>query len=110
MTVAGNDAGNPHSMGLSVPSFETGKVLDVSVMSKHRLYKNKFGDHGEICKANYAGSSGGMEVTGAQEIFHRSEELYDVRYLDFLSDGDSKAFPTVNHSKPYETDVDITKI
>lgn len=61
-------------------------------------------------KANYIGSSGGMEVAGALQLFHRSEELYDVRYLDYLGDGDSKAFQSVNDSKPYGADIEIDKI
>lgn len=80
-------------------------------MSKHCLCSKKLSDdHEESCKATYKGSSGGMEVAGAIELFHQSEELYNIRYLDYLGDGDSKAFQSVNESKPYGADIKIDNI
>ncbi|XP_054287670.1 zinc finger protein 425-like [Macrosteles quadrilineatus] len=59
---------------------------------------------------NYLGTSGGMEVHGALEIFRRSEEVNGARYVNFLGDGDSKAFDTVKEDKVYGDDVDFNKL
>ncbi|GFV70863.1 uncharacterized protein TNCV_372601 [Trichonephila clavipes] len=61
------------------------------------------------CSANYFGNSGGMEVEGALRIFNRSEVLHNLRYTQYLGDGDSKAYKAVLESKPYK-DVNIEKL
>lgn len=55
------------------------------------------------------GTSGGMEIAGAQEIFDRSKERL-VRYTEYLGDGDSKAFNQVAQSQPYGPDCEIKKL
>ncbi|GFX50774.1 hypothetical protein TNCV_2723581 [Trichonephila clavipes] len=55
----------------------------------------------ENCKANHFGNSGSMEVSGAIEIFQRSESLHGLRYTKFLGDGDSRAYKSVNEMQPY---------
>lgn len=96
---------------LSVTSADTSKVLDVTVMSKFCLCKNReVNNHETSCAANYLGTSGGMEVHGALEIFRRSEELNGARYVNFLGDGDSKAFDSVKEAKVYGDDVDFRKL
>ncbi|GFU74155.1 uncharacterized protein TNCV_1642791 [Trichonephila clavipes] len=58
--------------------------------------------HNENCKANHFGNSGSMEVSGAIEIFQRSESWHGLRYTKFLGDGDSKAYKAaVNEMQPY---------
>ncbi|GFX50225.1 uncharacterized protein TNCV_2782471 [Trichonephila clavipes] len=52
---------------------------------------------------------GGMEVEGALRIFNRSEVLHNLRYTQYLGDGDSKAYKAVLESKPYK-DVNIEKL
>ena len=107
----------------SVISVDTGKVLDVQVMSKHCTVcalhtpdnnKNKekdwCKDHSESCSRNYSGSSGGMEPAGMKLIFHRSVEKYGVRYTRYLGDGDSSAFKTVSESQPYGDQCIIQKL
>jgi hypothetical protein len=90
---------------VTVTSVDTGKVLDVSIMSKHCLCPEKSQNiHCDECTANYSGTSGGMEVAGALQLFHRSQELYNVRYMNYLGDGDSAAFQTVANSLPYGDD------
>ncbi|GFY65823.1 uncharacterized protein TNIN_96841 [Trichonephila inaurata madagascariensis] len=64
-------------------SVYTGKVLDVSILSRFFKYPNKI--HNENCKANHFGS---MEVSGAIEIFQRSESLHGLQYTKFLGDGE----------------------
>lgn len=52
-------------------------------------------EHQDNCTANYLGSSGGMEVTGVVNIFQRSLGLHNIRYKNFLGDGDAASHPTV---------------
>lgn len=61
------------------------------------------------CTKNYDGSSGGMEVAGALEVFRNSVSR-NVRYTRYLGDGDSKGFQIVKDSKPYGEGVDIEKL
>lgn len=52
---------------------------------------------------------GGMEVAGVKDIFSRSLQWYNVRYINYLGDGDSKSFAAVSELKPYGNDVTIKK-
>lgn len=96
---------------VSATSVSTGKVVDVEIISKYcqckDRYKNK---HEDSCSANFFGTSGGMEVFGAMEIFRRSLPEYNVRYLKYLGDGDSRAYTKVNEDKPYGDEISIDKI
>lgn len=93
---------------ITATSFDTGKVIDVSILTKYCKCTNK-SQHNPSCTANYRGSSGGMEVQGAKEIFIRSKRAYNVRYTQ-LGDGDSKGFCAVQEVKPYGPDCEITKL
>ena len=42
-----------------------------------------------------------MEPEGAKRIFARSKGKHDLRYLQYLGDGDSAAFKAVSDFKPY---------
>ncbi|GFW36112.1 uncharacterized protein LOC100901629 [Trichonephila clavipes] len=77
----------------------TGNVLDASILSRFCKCPNKM--HNENCKANHFGNSGSMEVSGAIEIFQRSESLHGLRYTKFLGDGDSRAYKVANEMQPY---------
>lgn len=57
---------------VSVTSFDTGKVVDVSILSKYcqTCHLKKTGER--VCPKNYDGCSGGMEVAGALEVFKNS--------------------------------------
>jgi hypothetical protein len=80
-------------------------------MSKHCICPKKYENlHLESCTANYSGTSGGMECDGAIRIFKRSVPQYNVRYVDYLGDGDSHAFKSVLESKPYGDQVEIKKL
>ncbi|GFU00625.1 uncharacterized protein LOC100901629 [Trichonephila clavipes] len=74
-------------------------VLDASILSRFCKCPNKM--HNENCKTNHFGNSGSMEVSGAIEIFQRSESLYGLRYTKFLGDGDARAYNAVNEMQPY---------
>ena len=102
---------------------DTGKVLDLQVMSKYCAacsIRRKSEDpveeeafqtaHKLVCCRNYSGSSGGMEAAGMKLIFHRSLTKYGVRYTKYLGDGDSSAFKTVLESQPYGPDCNIEKL
>lgn len=100
---------------VSATSVDSGKVLDVEVLSKRCpkcSIKGTNSDplHREVCQSNYQGTSGGMEVAGALKIFGRSEELHGVRYVKYLGDGDSKAFMAVKAQMPYGDSVEISKV
>ena len=49
-----------------------------------------------------------MEPEGAVRAFHRSNSTRNLRYLEYLGDGDSASFLKVKASKPYGEDL-ITK-
>ncbi|GFT89819.1 uncharacterized protein TNCV_1665681 [Trichonephila clavipes] len=87
-------------------SVDTGKVLDVEVMSFYcptckRLqtmprkfeYESSKADH--ICQCNFTGSLSKMEIVGASRIFLRSEKNGRLQYTQYYGDGDSKAFMSV---------------
>ena len=58
-----------HNAVVTATNIDTGKVLDVYIMSKYcRSPQRLKNNHEEQCIANYEGSSGGMEVFGVREI------------------------------------------
>lgn len=93
---------------VSCTSVDTGKVLDVCVLSKHCICLDKK-NHNIKCKVNYTGSSGGMEVTGVQTLFSRSLEKHNVRYIHYLGDEDSAACKSIVDLKPY-SDISVSKL
>lgn len=104
----------------TITSIDTGKVLDVEVLTKFcsgctkidstsEDYAQKVEAHQGKCLKNYEGSSGGMESASAVTLFGRSVEKRGVRYKEMLGDGDSKAFLAVVESDPYD-DLKVSKI
>lgn len=90
-------------------SVDTGKVVDVEVMSsycmickklhkmeKDHVYESEKADH--VCHANFAGSAGKMETVGATRIFSRSLEKRKLKYVKYYGDGDSKAYTCVQNT------------
>lgn len=93
---------------------QTGKIVDLIVkcsyckscsVMKKKLNKADFErwyeDHAEDCEANHTGSAGKMEVDGVIEMFRRSLDLHDVRYGEYIGDGDSKTFTHLVENQPY---------
>ncbi|GFW55435.1 uncharacterized protein TNCV_118191 [Trichonephila clavipes] len=80
---------------VTVTSIDTGKVIDVDILSKYCACKN-LPFHEKDCKKNYVGSSGAMEIQGASKIFQRSLSLLNARYITYLGDGDCKAFDALS--------------
>jgi len=59
------------------------------------------------CNANYNGSAPNMEVTGAKTMFGRSLKKFNVRYAEYIGDGDSKSFQSIE--KAYDNFTVIKK-
>jgi NH3-dependent NAD+ synthetase len=100
---------------VSATSIDTGKVIDVVVLTKccqrcaNAKDSEKLKEHQEshACNINFQGVSGGMEAAGAVAIFTRSVDMHGVRYTKCLWDGDSKGFMKVVEARPYgETEVE----
>ncbi|KAJ8887872.1 hypothetical protein PR048_014090 [Dryococelus australis] len=72
-------------------SVDTGKVIDVDILSKHCTCKDKLKDkHEDACSAQYKGTSGGMDGSDVVNIFNHSILQCNVRYTNYLGDGDCK--------------------
>lgn len=79
-------------------------------MSKYCACPQKINSqHLPDCKANYIGTSGGMEAEGAVKLFSRSVSKYNVRYTEYLGDGDCNGHAAVVSAQPYGPDVEIKK-
>lgn len=83
---------------------DTGKVLDVEVLTKACKQCKQHEDdedtpeniawqtdHRSRCKANFQGSAPAMEPEGELRIFRRSIECNKLRYTEYFGDGDSKS-------------------
>lgn len=95
----------------------TGKVLDALVKSSfcsacsqwkdkkdsdNAAYETWFEDHEEKCTANHTGSSGKMEIDAIVEMFQRSDEKHDAKYVTYVGDGDCKTFKGILNAEPYK--------
>ncbi|GFY15173.1 uncharacterized protein TNCV_1569861 [Trichonephila clavipes] len=76
---------------ISVISIDTGKILDLEVMTQHCKMCELNVKREHVC-SNYKGSSGNMEAVGAFRIFERSLIKRDLQYTEYYGDGDSKGF------------------
>ena len=95
---------------ISATSVDNGQIVDIAIFSKHCVCQNKLKNQHDItCKANYQGTSGGMEVAGVNEIYNRPLTK-NVRYKYYLGDGDSKGFDSVSSAKIYGPDHPIEKL
>ena len=97
-------------------SIDNGKVLDSVILSKNckactsknldkstkKISEDDYNDwyesHKVKCKLNHKGSSPAMETVGAETIFNRSVAKHQLYYTSFYGDGDSKAYPAVQHT------------
>ncbi|GFW02702.1 uncharacterized protein TNCV_2457161 [Trichonephila clavipes] len=66
--------------------------------------------HSSFIEKNYSGSAGKMEVDGMLRIFNRSEKLHNLKYSNYIGDGDTKTFNALSENKPYGDDYLIQKI
>ncbi|GFY05515.1 uncharacterized protein TNCV_218971 [Trichonephila clavipes] len=65
---------------------------------------------GAETEKNYSGSAGKMEVDGMLRFFNRSEKLHNLKYSNYIGDGDTKTFNALSENKPYGDDHLIQKI
>ena len=93
-------------------SRENKKVLDVQIFSKFchscSKWESQKGtpeyEHWKIshtCSKNHIGSAGSMESKGANNIFTNSLQKYNLRYADYIGDGDTESYKKVTDTKPY---------
>ena len=110
---------------VAVISWETGQVLDVTVLSKScKICKEtesalgsesqEFLDwivkHQDSCNSNFTSSSPAMEAEGASILWGRSVEKNRLRHTTVISDGDAKSIVRLNNEHPYGSDVVIQVI
>ncbi|XP_069698811.1 uncharacterized protein [Periplaneta americana] len=95
---------------VTATSLLTGKVLAVEILTKYCQTCSQGKGTVHKCTKNYKGYSGGMEVQGAVNIFRQSEDSLNIRYVQYLGDGDSKGFKKVQEDKPYGEGVEIEKL
>ena len=93
-------------------AYETGKVIDYIVLSKHcagckqwedqdktsEAYREWKASH--VCTINFSGSAGAMEPIGTLKMFQRSLD-HNIRYKSLISDGDSKTFSLLQSEHVY---------
>ena len=60
--------------------------------------------------SNHSGSSGGIEVQGVVDMFQHSQATYDIRYKNYLGDGDNASYPTVVAVEPYGPNFLVEKL
>ena len=85
---------------ITATSLDNGKVIDVECLTKF-CHNCKSDEPGHVCNKNYDGFSGGMESEGVVKMFQRSEQSYQVRYVNYLGDGDSKGYKKVEELNVY---------
>ena len=96
-------------------SIDTGKCLAYEILTKTckacEMWDKKKGtdkyeqfmlDH--TCSINHKGSAGAMEASGVRKMFEKSVKDLNIRYMTYIGDGDSKAFPAVVEAQPYGPD------
>ncbi|GFW07195.1 uncharacterized protein TNCV_3693891 [Trichonephila clavipes] len=82
---------------VTVLSIDTGKVLDLELMSRCCRNCNTSKGSGKSkrlnkyqCSCNRQESAGSMESAGEYRLFEHSRETRKLEYVDFYGDGDSK--------------------
>lgn len=85
----------------SVIGIETGKVIDVEVLSSFCKACESKPLLNPDCKKNHAGSAGKMEVIGMKRIFLLSEANRKLQYVKYLGDGDTKTFLKISKAQSY---------
>ncbi|GBM10562.1 hypothetical protein AVEN_66204-1 [Araneus ventricosus] len=94
---------------VTVTSMDTGKVIDIDVLSKYCACKNNK-NYETSCKSNFRGSSDMMKVKGACNIFKLSLTFHNARYTKYLEDGDSKAFEAIAKENIYGDEFQVEKL
>ncbi|GBN79283.1 hypothetical protein AVEN_27577-1 [Araneus ventricosus] len=100
----------------------TGLVIDYEILSKYcpecttaDLVEHSadfsiwYKAHKPECSENYVGSSNAMEVKAAEILWTRSVENCGMRYMNVLSDGDSKTYQHLLELDIYGDNMKISK-
>lgn len=99
---------------------EANKVIDTQVLTTQCHICKQLAENDNVklstiakdhsCSDNHTGSAGKMESDGALLMFQRSEEKHNLRYTEYLGDGDSKAFATIVENEVYGPNTTISKL
>ena len=105
-----------------VTSLDTGCVLDMCTLSRycgvcayHRAklntveFKRWYETHKSSCKLNHSHSSPSMEAAAGLILWNRSVSRLNLRYVNVVSDGDSKTIKDLREAQPYGEGVTLTK-
>ncbi|GFX46048.1 uncharacterized protein TNCV_1920151 [Trichonephila clavipes] len=95
---------------VTATSLDNGKLIDFECLSKYCFECKSTNKTCDNCQVNYHGFSAGMETEGALRIFSRSLPNYNVRYVQYLGDGDSKEFLSVQESNIYGDEFPVEKL
>lgn len=69
-----------------------------------------YSTHEDECNVNHEGSAEKMKVDGVIGMFKRSEEKYNVKYANYIGDGDTKTFRTLINASPYGNEFEVKKL
>ena len=72
-------------------------------------FDNFMSFHSEECLINHQDSAGAMEAKGIVECLGSSLDKYNLRYTEYLGDGDTKSYYDIVNSKPYD-DIPVKKL
>ncbi|GFS66824.1 uncharacterized protein TNCV_230241 [Trichonephila clavipes] len=95
---------------VTATSLDNGKVIEFECLSKYCFECKSTNKTCDNCQVNYHGFSAGMESEGALRIFSRFLPNYNVRYVQYLGDGDSKGFLRVQESNIYGDEFPVEKL
>ncbi|GFT97511.1 uncharacterized protein TNCV_386821 [Trichonephila clavipes] len=93
---------------VTATSLDNGKVIDCECLSKYCFECKSTNKICDNCQVNYHGEV--KESEGALRIFSRSLPNYNVRYVQYLGDGDSKEFLRVQESNIYDDEFPVEKL
>ena len=83
-----------------------GAAVEAGKLTEAELYDWLKQHH---CAITTTGSSGSMEVQGAVDLWQRSQEKRQLRYLTSIGDGDCMGHKAVVSSEPYDPDCPVEK-
>lgn len=90
----------------SIVGAHTNKVLWIGVRNKYCVMCVRYGNKDltpppHFCTRNYSGLSSDMEWQSILEGFQKSIELYNMRYMRIIADGDSSTYAKIIENRPY---------
>ena len=105
-----------------VTSLDRGRILDTCTLSRycgvctyHRAkldpveFQRWYETHKSSCRLNHSYSSPSMEAAAGLILWNRSVSRLNLRYVNMVSDGDSKTMKVLREAQPYGEGVTLTK-